>query len=226
MRVNQKAFIITFFGPDGAGKSTCISCLILYLKDRGFKIYGTWVCVNHLFAWLLCRVFVKFGHYVWRPNEKSPFRTRYPSPEVYKSKLNMQIWLFAELVSILPTILLKVYLPKFLRRIVVVERYIPGILADLVYASDRSFLNSFSARLLLRLCNNVIFVYVDADYETVVKRRGLQAEPRDYYETQQMVYRLFANDHNCLVINAGVLDIEAIRELIIGYISNKQQIMH
>nr|MDO8044983.1 hypothetical protein [Candidatus Baldrarchaeota archaeon] len=211
---------IGVFGPDGSGKSTQINLLTSYLESQGFKVYKTWICWNHLFAWMLCRIFVHLGCYVWKPSEKCPIN-KYPPIEVYRGKLGKHIWMFIELVSLLLMLFTRVFLKKIAGYIIVVERYIAGTLADLVYIHGEPILNSIISRFLLKTVNNnrTIFIYLTADYKTIVGRRRLMSEPKDYIEAQETAYRWFARHfNNCLVINTSKSTIEDTQKTIQDWI--------
>ena len=223
--------IIVLFGPDGSGKTTQIRLLTSYFKARGVKFYKTYISTHHLFAWILFKIFVTAGHYIWRPNVYAQVE-KYPSPEVFSSRLGKIIKYIVEGISLLLAILLKVQLPsKLLKRLVIVERYIPSSLADFVCAFGISSLNSILVRILLALANDpkTVYVYLDADYETLIKRRGIRIEPEDYIKTQRMIYKQFAKNYNCLIIDTSKLDIlttqKVIREYIMEQYSKKLKVI-
>lgn len=218
--------IIVFFGPDGSGKTTHIKLLKSYLKNaRKIKVQSTYVCSHHLLAWLLFRLFVKLGYYVWKPNKKYPLE-KYPSLEPFKGRLSKHIWLLFEFFSLVLISLFKIKIPKSMGYVVIVERYIPGSLSNYVYIFGNSFLNTFFFRFLLRLArdDNILYIYLNADYETIIKRRGLQAESRNYLKVQRKIYQWFAKYYECLVLDTSKLDIKRTQQIIRKYVSTKMQI--
>jgi thymidylate kinase len=199
--------MIAFFGPDGAGKSTQAELLVRFLEARGFKVKKAWVRSTHTIAYLLWLVFYKLnlcedrsgflnkmkkGFVVSYLNENlygavSPITM---SPPRLKGRFSYFLWSTVELLGIVPVIILQVYLPLFLGRVVVAERYVIDSIASIAYfLGDADFSRSWQARLLLSFIpKRTVFVFVDADYDTILLRRRFVSGPREYTEFHRRLY--------------------------------------
>lgn len=204
--------LIALFGCDGSGKSTCIELLDSYLKKQ--KTCKVWLCSHHLLAWILCRIFVSLGYYVERPSPKKS-QVKYPLPELSRGTIGRYVWQYLEFISVILMILVKIKINIMLGYTVIVERYIPGTLADFTYMFGGHFLNTFAARFLLRVIEkNALLIYLNTDYKVIVKRRGISAEPWDYVETQMKVYTWFFRHYPCHKIDTSQPLAETTRQLL------------
>jgi len=207
----SKSCIVSIFGPDGSGKTTQIDLLHECLRRRKFKVRKTWISSHHMFAWLLQRMFVRFGYYLWRPSNKYPLAKYVPKEVINSHTLSKWVWMIMEMFGFLLSFIVKVELPRLMGYYVIAERGLASSLADLVYTFDSDFLKTSFAKLLTFLANNShsFYVYLDANYEVLHQRRGVRVEPRDYIEVQTRVYRWFLRNFNCLVIDTAKLDVES-----------------
>ncbi len=198
---------VAFFGPDGAGKSTQALLLIDFFRKEGFKVKQAWVRSVHTFAFLLWNVFFRLnlcrnesglplrlhtGFAVSYLNE-SPYGVVSPinlTPPILTGSLSRRIWSTIEIISIIPVVLLQVYIPRMLGYVVVAERYVVDSIVSIAYfINDEHFVNSWLAKLLLSFVpKGTLFVFVDADYETILERRGELAGPSEYTDFHRRVY--------------------------------------
>ena len=199
--------IIAFFGPDGAGKSTQAKLLVDFLESKGFKTKRAWIRSTHTFAYLLWLVFYRLnlcddrsgflkkmrtGFAVSYLNE-DPYGTVSPitmSPPRLKGHFSKFVWSVIELVGIVPVVVLQVYLPVVLGRVVVAERFVVDSIASIAYFLDNeNFFRSWQARFLLGLVpKGTVFVFIDATYDSILSRRGGVAGPREYTEFNRRLY--------------------------------------
>lgn len=199
--------MVAFFGPDGAGKSTQAELLVRFLEAKGFKVKKAWVRSTHTIAYLLWLVFyrlnlcedrsgflekMKTGFAVSYLNENlygavSPITM---SPPRLNGRFSYSLWSAVELLGIVPVIILQVYVPLLLGRVVVAERYVVDSIASIAYfLGDVDFSRSWQARFLLSFIpKRTVFVYVDADYDTILFRRGFVSGPREYTEFHRRLY--------------------------------------
>lgn len=98
--------------------------------------------------------------------------------------------LLLELISVIPVILFRVYIPLHLGYTLVAERYVVDTVVTIAYfTDDLSFLQSRTARLLLRFIpRNTIFIHLDSNYSTLMKRRNQTVEPYSFIKFQKVGY--------------------------------------
>jgi thymidylate kinase len=233
--------MVAFFGPDGAGKSTQAQLLIDYLRSKGFKVRKAWVRSTHTLAFLLWLLFRKFnllrgeGNTAKltpiKPNVSYIYENSYgavnpitTSPPVINGPISRFLWSSIEVISLLPVVLLQVYLPLWLGYIVVAERYLVDSIASIAYfLNDERFTNSLYAKLLLKLIpKDTIFFFLDANYETIVKRRGCLAGPAKYTHFHRRIYSKIAPIVNAVYINTSRLSIEQASDMILQYLGFNQ----
>jgi len=129
--------------------------------------------------------------------------------------MSKKVWLYIEAISLLLIMIVRVQIPRILGRQVIVERYVPGSLADLSYMLGSSALDSFPARLLLRVANgNTVFIHLHCDWETHKKRRYNTIESRRYMKHQEKIYWAFARKYAALTIDTSVSPIAEVQGMI------------
>ncbi|MEM3702977.1 MAG: hypothetical protein QXX79_00940 [Candidatus Bathyarchaeia archaeon] len=232
--------VIAFFGPDGAGKSTQAELLVKYLRAMDFRVKKAWIRSTHTFAYLLWMVFYKLnlcddrsgmlrkmrsGFAVSYLNERqygvvSPITM---SPPILKGFVSRWIWATIEVVSIVPVVILQVYLPLLLGRVVVAERFVVDSVASIAYfLSDEGFAEGWHARFLLRLVpRGTVFVFVDADYGTILSRREEVAGPREYTDFHRRLYRKLACELRAFHVDTSKSSVEEAYQKILSFVLQK-----
>jgi thymidylate kinase len=229
--------VVAFFGPDGAGKSTQAELLIEYLQQNGLRVKKAWIRSVHTFAFLLWNIFRKLNllsgqsdiarGMQMRPAVSYVNETSYgavsaitTSPPILVGSVSRLIWSSIEVISVIPVILLQVYLPLSRGYVVVAERYVLDSVASIAYfLADANFIDSWNARLLMKLVpRNTVFIFVDADYQTILHRRGETAGPIDYTEFHRQVFNRLANRMGAYRIDTTKLSIEAAHEKIVSIV--------
>jgi thymidylate kinase len=231
--------LVAFFGPDGAGKSTQTELLVDYLRSNGFKVKKAWVRSTHTFAYLLWRVFYKLDLFYDRSGipgglhggfalsylNEDPYGAVSPitmSPPILKGKVSRFMWSLIEIVGIIPVVLLQVYVPLLLGRVVVAERFMADSVASIAYfLDDESFAGTRRAWFLLRLVpKEAVFVFVDADFETILSRRGAYAGTQGYTDFHRHVFDKLAHRLGALYINTSKDSIEEAHLKILRFVSS------
>jgi len=232
--------VIAFFGPDGAGKSTQAKLLIEFLKKNGIKVKSAWIRSTHTFAYLLWMLFyrlnlcndrsgfgkkMRVGFAVSYLNESgygavSPITM---NPPVLRGVVSRWIWATIEVISILPVVILQVYLPLLLGHVVVAERFVVDSIASIAYfLGDENFVKSWHARFLLKLIpNGTVFVFVDAGYGTILSRRGKVAGPREYTEFHRRLYKKLAKAVGGFYVNTSRLSIREANQRILSFVEKQ-----
>ncbi len=218
--------MIAFFGADGAGKSTQAELVVKYLVSRRVRVKKAWIRSTHTVAFLLWKLFMIFN--LRRDREaKIPKMPKLAMPYVgddlygVVSPISMQppvlvgrvsrfIWSAIEVISILPVILLRVYLPLLLGYVVVAERYVLDSIATISYfVDDEEFSEGRLGRLLLTLIPRcTVFVFIDADYGTIVSRRGRLAGPSGYTEFHRRIYAKLALKVGAIKIDTSKMSVD------------------
>lgn len=238
---------ISFFGPDGAGKTTHSHLLINQIRSRGVKVRKVWIRSSHTLAFVLSMFFLKIGFYRVSSNlieisdeipvanrnlENHPNRppwdthfnpwrdtfsdnegniiVREKIPAVNTNPWVKRLWCTIEITSILPLILFRVYFPLLLGYTLVAERYVIDSIVTIAYfINDFSFLNSLGARLLLQFIpKDAVFIHLDSDYKTLMKRRGYNVEVKNFIDFQRTAYKKMEKFVNVISINTSILDIK------------------
>ena len=229
--------VIAFFGPDGAGKSVQAELLIDYFKSRGVKVKKAWVRSVHTFAYLLWVLLFKLN--LCRDKSGIPMRVgtgfAVPylredgygavspitmSPPVLRDQVSRFIWSMIELVSVVPVVVLQVYVPLLLGRVVVAERFVVDSIASIAYfLDDEGFAESWRSQFLLKLVpQGTLFVFVDADYETILARRGELSGPRKYTDFHRTIYRRFASILGAFYVNTSKESVEEDHQKILRFV--------
>ena len=96
------------------------------------------------------------------------------------------------MASVLPLILFRVCFPSIMGYTLVAERYVADTIVTVAYfIGDKSFCYGKMARLLLRFIpRDSIIIHLDADYKSILKRRGELVDPQSFIEFQREGYRI------------------------------------
>jgi hypothetical protein len=146
----------------------------------------------------------------------NPFRDSGSRPLVNQNRVTKFLWVVLELVSVLPVVLREVAIPALRGRALIAERYLLDSVATIgFFVQDESFVDSWAARFLYRLIpRDTLLVYLDADYPSILQRRGEIAEPEEFIAFQRRVYGILAERMRALVIYTPDHTIEETHALI------------
>lgn len=218
-KLSRMPRFIHFFGPDGSGKSTHARILANHLKRNGIKVKVVWIKSHHTFSFIILKILTKI----------TPSPIDFNSNElitqiraISNSLLGRSIWSLIEFVSIMPCIILHVYLPLAMGRVIVAERYVVDSVVSIAYSvDDPNFTTGFIARLLLRFIpKDSLLFHLDSTYEETMRRRGLNADPEEYIRFQRNMYGMLSKSLSALTINTSRLSIEKTAELIVAHTSS------
>lgn len=216
--------LIHFFGPDGSGKSAQARILVASLNRKSIRAKKVWLRAHHTLAFLLWKLFIRIGFHRVISN---CLGVDSKLPAVDRSRLLRSFWSLIEFVSILP-IVWRTYLIILRGYRVIAERYVLDTITAIAYTiNDIRFLRSRVSRLLLRLIpKSTVFILLDADYETICRRRVFDqnnvrkssVEPRVFIEFQRTAYKVLAKSFGALTIDTSKTSIEETSRIIQRYL--------
>lgn len=209
---------ICFLGCEGVGKSTQIKLLKSWLHSSNVKKIKTIdLRGNSLLAYAFWRFLILSGRYTTflRPDGN---RTRGPDSQILKRTCTF--WFFLMVMSTLPLILLKVYLPLLLGRVVVAERYVLDITSDIfrlshAFGKSNSFVVKTSLLLLHFFPNNSQLIYLYADYSALkyrYRKRQTPLEWPEYIDSRNNYYLSGLKQLNLGKLKASYLFIDSTSE--------------
>jgi len=215
------ARLIAFFGPDGTGKSTHATLLVNHLQLHKNKVKKIWIRSPHTLAFLLSRFFVKIGFCRVVSN---PFGKKTKLPAVHLNRLIRLFWSVTELASVMPVILFRVYVPLFQGYTVIAERYVVDTIVTVAYyTNDLGFLQSRTARILLSFVpKKTVFIHLDSDNSTIIKRRGRIVDSHDFIKFQRMGYKIMGNSVEALFVDTSNLSVEQTQKRILRWLRTRQ----
>lgn len=190
----MKPRIIVFLGTVGSGKTTQMSLLSSYMRGQGLKVRTSFLKTGHLLAYIL-EVFLA-KTLAGKRKDVYPIRAiMEEKPGIFRRLF--KLWVVLDVISIYIRFFFTIYIPIKLNYFVLVEEYIPAIIADYIYLSK--FLNqplktiSFALNLVSRLYylgGPAKGVYLDTDTDELRlrwRRRGTPEEKLDYLHMQRTV---------------------------------------
>jgi hypothetical protein len=221
-RNKRKPRVVFFSGQNGAGKSTQMSLLVGALKNRGIKVRTTWIASHNLLVWFLAVIFAKLGYPKDHWSTLNPKSTPIADLRFFKNtrKPSVLLLLVLEVANVVTADLFKVRIPKLFGYWVIVEKYIPTTIADMIPLCGFQFSSSVIIRFLLSLIpKNACGVFLHASYETLLARRGTKTEPKKYLEAQRLVDGWYADHYFSLVIDTSEMSIKKTHELILKHLN-------
>ncbi len=172
--------MIYFFGPDGTGKTTHAELVWIYLRKKGYRAWRTSIKQHHTFSHLLLNLISAHKN----PNGQAI------SYYGFSSELKQRIktpWKILELISLLPAIIYRVFLPSLLGYIVICDRYVLDTLVALSYfLNEPKLISTTCARSLVKLIpKGSLLIYLNADTSVILQRKRdepLTAQLIEYYK--------------------------------------------
>jgi thymidylate kinase len=233
--INRLPRVIAFFGPDGAGKSTQAELIVGFLTNRGFRVKRAWIRSTHTFAYLLWMLFYRLhlcdDRSGFLKKSRVCFAVSYlnesqygavspitMSPPILRGPVSRWIWATIEVASIVPVVVLQVYLPLLLGSVVVAERFVVDSVASIAYfLGDERFAEGWHAKFLLKLVpRGTVFLFIDADYGTIMSRREEVAGPREYTEFHRRLYNRLAILVGAVYVDTSRLSVQEANQKILS----------
>ena len=235
----MRDYFLVFLGPPGAGKSTIMSVVSSYLNQRGYKaliFYGyKRSFLSSFLETMLCKVL--FGSVGKKYRLFPMFLLLRYSKEMFKHIAGL--WYVLDVFGIiLKNILLK--FERFVRRanIILIEDYIPSIMADYMYIAH---VLAGRMRLIIKYCIHVLLVllirdaritqgktfliHLDAGAKQLRNRYIKRGRPELSHEYVVFMRKalgivcegiaLIASDTHCIKIDTSYLGIKKVASIVI-----------
>jgi len=154
--------LIYFFGPDGVGKTTHARLILAYLRKKGHRATLVSIKQHHTLSYLLLKL-------IGNKNQKLSY---YGFEGKLREKIRV-VWKILEIISLIPAIIYRVFLPLMLNYLVVCDRYVLDTLVTLSYfLGEPKLLSGRLAMLLVKLIpKNSVLIHLDADAKTILRRK-------------------------------------------------------
>lgn len=202
MNCDSYAFIITFIGPVGVGKSTHIRLTKRYLRSKKTRVSTTFIKSSHALTYIVEKPLMLLGAYEKVPSEEGIVRI-YPRRDIFARLL--PLWCLLDVLSIATKFFFTVYMPFKLGFTVIIEEGPAMTLLTYGVIFPRLFkANPRVPPLLPNLLGwmgrqNHINIVLEASDEELVRRRKSrsyrQNELREYVTMQRKwIERLDSRD--------------------------------
>lgn len=181
--------------------------LVDALNHRGIKTHKLWLRSLHTLAFIISKIAMKLLHL----KDVYEFRSKYS----YKQPLR-SLWYGIELVSILPLVFSKMFIPLKLGDTVVAERFVVDWIVSLSYVTrNEVLLNGALARLVLGLIpKESLIIYVDATADAI-RARGRKEDSFEFIEFQRKSYTKLARLINAITIDTSDKNLHEVHKLIL-----------
>ena len=157
-------FVICLCGPDGSGKSTIAIRLVLHFRMRHRCIRVIWLRGTHTFASVLARFLRTFSIFSGSCN---------PYYNICIPRGMKGLWIWIELLSILPVILMRLVIPRLLGCVIIAERCLIDFLIWLIITLKLSNVHSLVLSIILTLSKSLCSytIYIRANENVLLYRR-------------------------------------------------------
>jgi thymidylate kinase len=210
MKRSARIRTVYFFGSDGTGKTTQAQLLTEELHRNCIKTRRAWIRGRHSFAFAISMILLWLGYKEFIPFEGAP-GGKILDPRRLPAK---KLWCLLEFVSVVPLILVRIYIPRLLGYYVVAERYVVDSIVYNEYFLGRSF-DVYAKILLHMIPNQSLAVHLDASREDVLARRENGILSESFIDYQLREYRYFARALSALSINSSITSIDLVHKLIL-----------
>jgi len=194
--------IISFFGPDGSGKTTLSKTLKEYISRRGYKTRHIRLRSHHLAMYILLTIMRKLGLV---PYTYSPRILTYSIKRYFD---NSRLFIYLELINVIVWVMINVKIRGlFTRSVVIAERYIPDFIVDMLLLSPNKKTLDLLIRTLAPFMKDTIKILLYATPDDMLKRKKDEELSRQYLNAQLFLYTIVARRLGVdLVLNTSKYD--------------------
>jgi len=194
--------IISFFGPDGSGKTTLSKTLKEYISRRGYKTRHIRLRSHHLAIYILLTMLRKLGLI---PHTYSPRILTYSIKRYFNKR---RLFIYLELINVVIWVIINIKIRSlFTRSVVIAERYIPDFMVDMLLLSPNKKTLDILTRILAPFMRDTIKILLYATPDDMLKRKKDEELSRQYLSAQLLLYTIVARRLGVdLVLNTSKYD--------------------
>jgi len=178
--------IIFLSGIDGSGKTTLAKSLVEALENKGFEVDYVWYRWTAFFSYpllALCRVLgytKKKGYLVVR--------------EYHRNAAIAALWAILYPLDYTLCSLAKIRITRKANSVIVFDRFIPDIIADVIFQTRINILKKFVGKIILSHLKKEIFlgIILDVNEEVAISRKD-DIPNQNYVEFKRPIYRILAH---------------------------------
>jgi thymidylate kinase len=130
-------------------------------------------------------------------------------------------WGFVEFVSVLPWVLERMFLPLWFGFTVVADRFVVDTVVYGLFWVGVNFGRVWGRLLLGMLPKRSLLVFLDAEIETLMKRKQEGSLDREFLEFQRTTYKVLAKRLGALVIDTVERNLGETRDEITNFLVSK-----
>jgi thymidylate kinase len=199
---------IIFFGPDGSGKTTHSELLSDLLKEKGQRVLNVRIRANHTFSFVLIKAMQKLG---------------LMGQNIFTEGLNARlakklsrVWPFIEFGSIVPLVIVRVWLPLKLGCTVVCERYVIDTIVSVAYMfNNPNLVTGFREKIILGFIpKSSATVYMTAEEKLLLTRRKDEPVTPEYISFQIGMYNRYARKLNAISIDTSKIERNSVQQIL------------
>jgi len=178
--------IIFLSGVDGSGKTTLATSLVKALENKGLEANYVWYRWTAFFSYpllALCRALgytKRNGYLVLR--------------EYHRNGAIATLWAFLYPLDYVLCSLAKIRTMRKKNSVTVFDRFVPDIIADVIFQTRINILKNFVGKILLYHLKreNFLGIILDVNEEVAISRKD-DIPYRNYVEFRRPIYRILAH---------------------------------
>jgi dTMP kinase len=196
-----KGLLITISGIDGSGKSSNAVALCKSLSQRGLPVAHAWAGHKPAFSYPIMAIVRLLGYTRRLRVAGIPFFRR----EIQNNSAISKLWPLVLALDFVPSALVSVALPLRQGKIVVCDRYVYDVVAEL---TQESTLGVRAKRLLLHMLPHPDIAFLMDVEESLAWRRSLvpgRAREQPFYnlEIRRRIFLGLARENGMIILNGG-----------------------
>ena len=186
--------IIFISGIDGSGKTTLAKSLVEALKNKGVEVDYVWYRWTAFFSYPLLALCRALGY---------TKRQRYlVVREYHRNAAIATLWAILYPLDYVLCSLAKIRITRKANSVIVFDRFIPDIIADVIFQTRINILKKFVGKIILSHLRrkNFFGIILDVNEEVAISRKD-DIPNRNYVEFKRPIYHILAHMMGWRILN-------------------------